>query len=143
MKDASGGFEGRELRLTSQQGSIRWDEEAIAEHDLLRGTRMVIDEPDTPFHSPPKEMEADANDRVGSLDLSALVAELEAVAVSDAAPPDRKWAGTGGGDGGNGGGGFEQRRAEHYGNAHAKMLEARQLMLMEADCGDGDEAAED
>ena len=28
---------------------IRWDEETIAEHDLLRGTRQKIDEPDTPF----------------------------------------------------------------------------------------------
>ena len=28
---------------------ITWDEEVIAEHDKLRGTRMKIDEPDTPF----------------------------------------------------------------------------------------------
>ncbi|KAF4655077.1 hypothetical protein FOL47_009612 [Perkinsus chesapeaki] len=28
---------------------IRFDEAAIAEHDLERGTRMTIDEPDTPF----------------------------------------------------------------------------------------------
>ena len=29
--------------------SIEWDEVAIAEHDLTRGTRMTIDEPKTPF----------------------------------------------------------------------------------------------
>ena len=29
--------------------AITWDEEVIAEHDKLRGTRMKIDEPDTPF----------------------------------------------------------------------------------------------
>lgn len=29
---------------------VRWDEETIAEHDKLRGTRQKIDEPDTPFH---------------------------------------------------------------------------------------------
>lgn len=29
--------------------SIRWDEKTIAEHDKERGTRMKIDEPDTPY----------------------------------------------------------------------------------------------
>ena len=29
--------------------TIKWDEEVIAEHDKLRGTRMKIEEPDTPF----------------------------------------------------------------------------------------------
>jgi protein phosphatase inhibitor 2 len=29
--------------------SIRWDEAVIEEHDKLRGTRMKIDEPDTPY----------------------------------------------------------------------------------------------
>ena len=29
---------------------ITWDEETIAEHDKLRGTRMKIDEPDTPYN---------------------------------------------------------------------------------------------
>eukprot|EP00980_Cylindrotheca_fusiformis_P022792 scaffold9765_cov54-Cylindrotheca_fusiformis.AAC.2 len=30
--------------------SLKWDEEKIKEHDLLRGTRMKIDEPDTPYN---------------------------------------------------------------------------------------------
>jgi len=30
--------------------TIRWDEETIAEHDKLRGTRQKIDEPSTPYH---------------------------------------------------------------------------------------------
>ena len=30
--------------------AITWDEDTIAEHDKLRGTRMKIDEPDTPFN---------------------------------------------------------------------------------------------
>lgn len=34
---------------SSRRGTITWDEEVIAEHDKLRGTRMKIDEPDTPF----------------------------------------------------------------------------------------------
>lgn len=28
---------------------LKWDEQAIEEHDLLRGTRMKIDEPNTPY----------------------------------------------------------------------------------------------
>uniref|UniRef100_A0A7S2H358 Protein phosphatase inhibitor 2 n=1 Tax=Octactis speculum TaxID=3111310 RepID=A0A7S2H358_9STRA len=41
--------------------AIRWDEEIIAEHDKLRGTRMKIDEPDTPF-APPLEDGAEEKD---------------------------------------------------------------------------------
>jgi len=31
-------------------GGIQWDEPTIAEHDKDRGTRMKIEEPDTPFN---------------------------------------------------------------------------------------------
>jgi len=42
-----------------QQQHVTWDEATIAEHDKDRGTRMVIDEPDTPFvRSPPNEGES-------------------------------------------------------------------------------------
>jgi len=34
---------------------IRWDEDTIAEHDKDRGTRMKIDEPDTPFVRSPED----------------------------------------------------------------------------------------
>lgn len=30
---------------------ISWDEATISEHDKLRGTRMKIDEPNTPYHN--------------------------------------------------------------------------------------------
>lgn len=30
--------------------ALTWDEHAIEEHDQLRGTRMKIDEPNTPYH---------------------------------------------------------------------------------------------
>lgn len=36
-------------RDTSSTKRIKWDEEAIAEHDKERGTRQKIDEPPTPF----------------------------------------------------------------------------------------------
>mmetsp|Transcript_9869 Transcript_9869/g.26212 ORF Transcript_9869/g.26212 Transcript_9869/m.26212 type:complete len:152 (-) Transcript_9869:17-472(-) len=32
-----------------QRPHLTWDEETIAEHDKERGTRMKIDEPDTPY----------------------------------------------------------------------------------------------
>lgn len=34
---------------TKKEISLTWDEHAIEEHDQLRGTRMKINEPDTPF----------------------------------------------------------------------------------------------
>ena len=42
----------KEPKMTTtepKKPKITWDEEVIAEHDKLRGTRMKIDEPDTPF----------------------------------------------------------------------------------------------
>ena len=37
---------------------VTWDEQGIADHDLTRGTRMPIDEPDTPFNRSPLESSA-------------------------------------------------------------------------------------
>jgi len=38
------------LAAAGEEGPhVKWDEETIAEHDKERGTRQVIDEPDTPF----------------------------------------------------------------------------------------------
>ncbi|TYZ59991.1 hypothetical protein PybrP1_002166 [[Pythium] brassicae (nom. inval.)] len=34
----------------AEKPHVSWDEETIAEHDLLRGTRQKIDEPNTPYH---------------------------------------------------------------------------------------------
>lgn len=36
-------------RPKSGDRHLQWDEEAIDEHNLLRGTRMKIDEPNTPY----------------------------------------------------------------------------------------------
>ena len=33
-----------------KKGGLKWDEAKIEEHDKLRGTRMKIEEPNTPFH---------------------------------------------------------------------------------------------
>eukprot|EP00550_Attheya_septentrionalis_P009688 CAMPEP_0198282204 /NCGR_PEP_ID=MMETSP1449-20131203/2053_1 /TAXON_ID=420275 /ORGANISM="Attheya septentrionalis, Strain CCMP2084" /LENGTH=196 /DNA_ID=CAMNT_0043978359 /DNA_START=290 /DNA_END=880 /DNA_ORIENTATION=+ len=41
---------GNGVRNASSKDHIQWDEHAIEEHDLLRGTRMKIDEPNTPYH---------------------------------------------------------------------------------------------
>ena len=37
------------LRSNSKDKHLKWDEQVIEEHDLLRGTRMKIDEPNTPY----------------------------------------------------------------------------------------------
>jgi len=34
-----------------KKGGLKWDEAKIEEHDKLRGTRMKIDEPNTPYHN--------------------------------------------------------------------------------------------
>jgi protein phosphatase inhibitor 2 len=41
----------KKTQRTGQQAkkALKWDEVAIEEHDLLRGTRMKIDEPNTPY----------------------------------------------------------------------------------------------
>jgi protein phosphatase inhibitor 2 len=36
-------------RSTSKDRHLKWDEQVIEEHDLLRGSRMKIDEPNTPY----------------------------------------------------------------------------------------------
>ena len=36
-------------RSHSKDRHLKWDEQVIEEHDLLRGTRMKIDEPNTPY----------------------------------------------------------------------------------------------
>ena len=37
------------MAALEKKQKITWDEDVIAEHDKLRGTRMKIDEPDTPY----------------------------------------------------------------------------------------------
>ena len=39
----------RQSNIYSEMSKIKWDEPTIKEHDKLRGTRMKIDEPDTPY----------------------------------------------------------------------------------------------
>jgi protein phosphatase inhibitor 2 len=41
--------EAKKKKKRGTQKHLKWDERAIEEHDLLRGTRMKIDEPNTPF----------------------------------------------------------------------------------------------
>ncbi len=48
---------------SKKKQQVRFDEAGIAEHDKERGTRMTIDEPDTPFARSPlmSESEDDSN----------------------------------------------------------------------------------
>ena len=71
---------------TSQQGRITWDEEAIAEHDLTRGTRMKIEEPDTPYHYPEPD-EADEMETV----FTQTADNAKKPALEDAVSVDKSW----------------------------------------------------
>ncbi|CAJ1950156.1 unnamed protein product [Cylindrotheca closterium] len=44
-----------------KKAGLKWDEAKIQEHDLLRGTRMKIDEPDTPYHNYDSGSETDGS----------------------------------------------------------------------------------
>jgi protein phosphatase inhibitor 2 len=48
---------------SGEKKHLKWDEEAIEEHDLLRGTRMKIDEPNTPFAAYDSGAESDGSYR--------------------------------------------------------------------------------
>ena len=51
VKPALKNKEGAEpVSVGGNKQSLNWDEEVIAEHDKLRGTRMKIEEPNTPYH---------------------------------------------------------------------------------------------
>jgi len=39
----------KQSKPSAKDKHLKWDEQAIEEHDLLRGTRMKIDEPNTPY----------------------------------------------------------------------------------------------
>lgn len=60
---------------------IVWDEETIAIHDQDRGTRMVIDEPKTPYHGP--QPDPDGGDEFESR----LCLDLNAAPPPQKAPP--------------------------------------------------------
>lgn len=52
---------------TSAVMRVKWDEDVIAEHDLERGTRQVIDEPKTPYWGPASSVSSvSINSDVGS-----------------------------------------------------------------------------
>lgn len=74
--------------------ALKWDEVAIEEHDLLRGTRMKIDEPNTPYTHYDSGQESDDSRRPKSpitqknaLSWDSLQTRLDSVAaVRDAYP---------------------------------------------------------
>ncbi len=45
-----------------KKGRVTWDEEVIKEHDELRGTRQVIDEPPTPYEREVKAIDDEDDD---------------------------------------------------------------------------------
>ena len=77
-----------------EKKALKWDEVAIEEHDLLRGTRMKIDEPNTPYIHYDSGQESDDSRRAKSpvaqkvaLSWDSLQNRLDSVAaVQDAFP---------------------------------------------------------
>ena len=73
---------------------LKWDEKAIEEHDQLRGTRMKIDEPKTPFAQYDSGAESDSSARAKSpaqqrvtLSWDVLQTKLDSVAAVRSAYP--------------------------------------------------------
>lgn len=57
-------------RRRERPDGVHWDEQGIAEHDKTRGTRMPIDEPDTPFARSPLDSSSDEESRARGRGLS-------------------------------------------------------------------------
>ncbi|CAM9271636.1 unnamed protein product [Chrysoparadoxa australica] len=66
----------KRTRSKTREG-IKWDEETIAEHDKLRGTRQKINEPSTPYHYM-MQPQADGNSDGDSVGGASAVAQNEA-----------------------------------------------------------------
>jgi len=124
--------------------ALTWDEHAIEEHDLLRGTRMKIDEPNTPYsyydhHSdedsaktpPPREDGEDSNNPNNlAMNWDRLETKLGAVAAArDLYPSSPSGSSVGGAD--SDGGTAESKRALRK-ETEFKMLRKQHYNEMEA-----------
>jgi protein phosphatase inhibitor 2 len=102
----------KKKKQPEEKKHLQWDEEKIEEHDKLRGTRMKIDEPNTPYTHYDSGAESDdsrrpkspaANEKHTALSWDNLNTRLESVAaVRDAYPssPEDNNADSGGAGGG-------------------------------------------
>ena len=52
---------GKKKNKERKPKDLKWDEKAIEEHDQLRGTRMKIEEPNTPYHNYDSGSETDGS----------------------------------------------------------------------------------
>ena len=93
--------------MSKKQG-VKWDEEVIAEHDKLRGTRMKIEEPNTPYNHEKYDTSMGDEDGEGGV---------------GGAGGSGSGSGSGGGGGGGGGGSGAAAAAAGLDSAalHAKL----------------------
>lgn len=136
--------------MSRKKKALTWDEHAIEEHDLLRGTRMKIDEPNTPFsyyeqHSddesaktpPPREDGDDPNNPNNlAMNWDRLETKLDAVAAArDLYPSSPSGSSLGGvsadSDGDGSGKGTKSKRALRK-ETEFKMLRKKHYNEMEA-----------
>mmetsp|Transcript_3722 Transcript_3722/g.5445 ORF Transcript_3722/g.5445 Transcript_3722/m.5445 type:complete len:231 (+) Transcript_3722:1-693(+) len=76
----------------SKSKSLTWDEHAIEEHDLLRGTRMKIDEPNTPYthydhHSEQSDDDTQASASSSSAILPHVTTTADGTTTTTTTPP--------------------------------------------------------
>lgn len=94
-------------RARKKKETLKWDEAKIQEHDLLRGTRMKIDEPDTPYHNYDSGSETDGSQNANKdtqISWDHLQNKLDAAAAArDAYPSSPSSHGADGADGANSG----------------------------------------
>eukprot|EP00395_MALV-II_sp_L67-2_P000231 gene231-382_t len=138
----------------SERPRIQWDEEAIAEHDKTRGTRMVIDEPKTPYCGPAQEGDllSDGDNSAptsqrnsvtegqkpegglhGALQLQLgmdLTSKLEGMKEEEDAEAEKKRK-------------FAEMRSKHYQGMSASALRNRAANMHDSDESDGSQDEED
>ncbi|XP_026192360.1 protein phosphatase inhibitor 2 [Cyclospora cayetanensis] len=95
---------------------IRWDEEMIAEHDLLRGTRIPITEPKTPYNRERVDDE-EPEEQPQAVDPSELAARL--VQLEDSNTEQQKQV--------HQEKDFRERRKQHYNEFHQSKLMLQSL----------------
>ena len=144
-------------KTKDKDAHLKWDEEKIKEHDKERGTRMKIDEPDTPYHhnydsgseTDGSHRSHERNEKKGALDMTHLQNKLDAhVAAKAQVCPNSPGASLGSAD--------EEERAkelkalefkEHRKRHYNEMEMVRRFRMQHAndddDDDDGDNDADD
>jgi hypothetical protein len=115
MASKSGGGGGSGSSSGGEGQRITWDEETIAEHDKLRGTRSKIVEADTPYIVYDEDGDTAVEKRAAAPGTSGLAGSADALALAKRS--EKAWAlppaGAGGAESLGGGGGKSSNGGNH------------------------------